>query len=80
LVQLGLRQARYVGRQKTLFQLLIAATVANLTLVAGKTGLMQGIPDRQDALAAIAGSIRASLAHLIHLSTYSRSTQDPVFG
>jgi len=35
LVQLGLRQARYVGRAKTLFQLLIAATVANLTLLAG---------------------------------------------
>lgn len=35
LVQLGIRQARYFGRQKTLFQLLMAATVANLTLVAG---------------------------------------------
>lgn len=34
LVQLGIRQARYVGRQKTLFQLLMAATVANLTLLA----------------------------------------------
>jgi hypothetical protein len=34
LVQLGVRQARYVGRTKTLFQLLLAATVANLTLVA----------------------------------------------
>src|ERR1035437_7099192 len=35
LVQLGIRQARYVGRAKTLFQLLMAATVANLTLLAG---------------------------------------------
>jgi hypothetical protein len=34
LVQLGLRQARYVGRTKTLFQLLLAAAVANLTLLA----------------------------------------------
>ena len=34
LVQLGARQARYFGRRKTLFQLLMAATVANLTLVA----------------------------------------------
>lgn len=42
LVQLGIRQARYFGRVKTLFQLLLAATVANLTLVASKTGLMQG--------------------------------------
>jgi transposase len=36
LVQLGIRQARYFGRAKTLFQLLMAATVANLTLVATK--------------------------------------------
>lgn len=34
LVQLGLRQARYVGHAKTLFQLAMAATVANLTLLA----------------------------------------------
>ena len=38
LVQLGARQARYFGRTETLFQLLMAATVANLTLVAGKVG------------------------------------------
>ena len=38
LIQLGLRQARYFGRDKTVFQLLMAATVANLTLVAGKVG------------------------------------------
>jgi transposase len=37
LVQLGMRQARYFGRRKTLFQLLMAATVANLTLIANKT-------------------------------------------
>ncbi len=34
------RQARYFGRVKTLFQLLLAATVANLTLVATKMGMM----------------------------------------
>ena len=39
LVQLGIRQARYFGRVKTKFQLYLAATVANLTLVAGKIGL-----------------------------------------
>lgn len=33
--QLGAKQARYMGRAKTLFQLLMVATVANLTLVAG---------------------------------------------
>jgi hypothetical protein len=41
LVQLGLRQARYFGRVKTLFQLLLAATVANLTLVATRMGMMR---------------------------------------
>ena len=40
LVQLGIRQARYFGRVKTTFQLYLAATVANLTLVAGKIGLL----------------------------------------
>ena len=39
LVQLGIRQARYFGRAKTRFQLYLVATVANLTLVAGKDGL-----------------------------------------
>ena len=36
LVQLGTRQARYRGGLKTLFQLLMAAAVANLTLLAGR--------------------------------------------
>ena len=34
--QLGIRQSRYFGRVKTRFQLYLAATVANLTLAAGK--------------------------------------------
>ena len=42
LVQLGIRQARYSGRARTKFQLCLAATVANLTLVAGKLGLREG--------------------------------------
>jgi len=46
LVQLGVRQARYKGRDKTLFQVLMAATVANLTLVANKIGMM-GKPKQQ---------------------------------
>lgn len=36
LMQLGLRQARYVGLAKTLFQACLAAAVANLTLLAGE--------------------------------------------
>ena len=38
LVHLGIRQSRYFGRAKTKFQLYLATTVANLTLVAGKLG------------------------------------------
>ena len=41
LVQLGIRQARYFGRAKTRFQLLLSAAVANLTLVATATGMMR---------------------------------------
>jgi len=40
LAQLGIHQAHYFGRAKTLFQVLLAATVANLTLVATKLGMM----------------------------------------
>ena len=46
LVQLGIRQARYFGRAKTKFQLYLPATVANLTLLAGKSGL-DGDPDTE---------------------------------
>jgi Transposase DDE domain len=62
LMQLGVRQARYVGRAKTLFQLLMAATVANLTLVGMSTGLM---PDRNHPKTIISIHICALLAALI---------------
>ena len=48
LMQRGIRQARYVGRTKTRCQLLLAATVANLTLVATGVGLLRGRRRRQD--------------------------------
>lgn len=35
LVRLGIRKSRYFGRKKTCFQLVMAAVVANVTLVAG---------------------------------------------
>jgi len=41
MVQLGVRQARYFGRHKVLFQALMVATVANLTLLAGPTSLAE---------------------------------------
>ena len=56
LVQLGIRQSRYFGRAKTRFQLYLAATVANLTLVAAKAGLTgepgSGPPSAGSALVA----------------------------
>jgi hypothetical protein len=58
LIALGMRQARYVGRAKTLLQALLAATVANLTLVAGRgaslaceTGARGVLPAARAALA-----------------------------
>lgn len=61
LVQLGIRQARYFGRRKTLFQVLLAATVANLTLVASQAA--SGTPT-----GAIASLLRAVLTAFRRLS------------
>lgn len=61
LVQLGMRQSRYFGRVKTLFQLLLAATVANLTLVATKMGMMRATEHK-------AFSTAFSLAHYLPVS------------
>jgi len=70
-MQLGVRQARYMGRAKTLFQVLLAATVANLTLVATKTGLMRGRKGRQEHLSA-----RASVALIALLATFTALIAD----
>ena len=58
LVQLGIRQARYRGRVKTLFQLLMAAAVANLTLLAG-------------SVTAVAGSVALAAVLLLTLATFA---------
>jgi len=50
MMQLGMRRARYFGRTKTLFQALLAPTVANLTLIAGKTGRMGRQRSQEDLL------------------------------
>ena len=60
LMQLGVRQARYVGRTKTLCQLLLAATVANLTLAATAAGLLRGRRLRPDARAALLQAIHSA--------------------
>ena len=62
LVQLGIRQSRYFGRAKTKFQLYLAATVANLTLVAAKTGLPANTGGGSSVGSALrAGTIRSAL-------------------
>jgi hypothetical protein len=70
LVPLGIRQARYRGRTKTLFQLLLAAAVANLTLLAntateGSNG------------AIIAGACFALLAVLLVPRSHPDSPEGP---
>jgi len=68
LVQLGIRQARYFGRRKTRFQLLMAATVANLTLIATKMGQMRAQGGHSSlfstAILTLAKSIQHHLSHL----------------
>ena len=62
LVQLGIRQARYFGRAKTKFQLYLAATVANLTLVDTTAGLPADTGGDSSAGSALrAGTIRSAL-------------------
>ena len=62
LVQLGIRQSRYFGRIKTRFQLYLAATVANLTLVATKAGLPANTGGGSSGGSALrAGTIRSAL-------------------
>ena len=60
LVQLGIRQARYCGRPKTLFQVLMAATVANLTLVGATLArpmLVAAAAAKQTVVAAAVGDL-----------------------
>ena len=62
LVQLGIRQSRYFGRIKTRFQLYLAATVANLTLVAAKAGLPTDTEGGSSVGSALrTGTIRSAL-------------------
>jgi transposase len=82
LVQLGIRQARYFGRRGTLFQLLMAATVANLTLIARRTE--QRSPKGSPGFSlssfglAFADWIRGHLSHL-KFTLRSTGVQNPPF-
>ena len=63
LVQLGIRQSRYFGRAKTKFQLYLAATVANLTLVAGKIGLLGSTDGGAAGHRVVRNDVRAVVAN-----------------
>jgi hypothetical protein len=65
LVQLGIRQARYVGRTKTLFQLCLAAAVANLTLLAATSGALSS--DQLQAGGRLLVAIRTPLSLIFSL-------------
>ncbi len=66
LVQLGIRQSRYFGRVKTRFQLYLAATVANLTLVAGKSGLSDSVGGGAEAHRAVLSAVRSDVQAVSH--------------
>ncbi|MSQ26511.1 MAG: hypothetical protein EXR51_00005, partial [Dehalococcoidia bacterium] len=57
LVQLGIRQARYFGKAKTLFQLAMAAAVANLTLLAGSVRLDDATPSPLKSIGRLMASV-----------------------
>lgn len=83
LMQLGIRQARYFGRKKTLFQLLMAATVANLTLIATKTGQMRTKTRRESSFFVSIGVLLQRLSH--HFASWRsffrfHCSKSPVFG
>ena len=79
---MGARQARCFGRKKTLLQLLMAATVANLTLVATKKGQIRCKDSRAHSflasISAFAESIWGYLSHL-EFSLVSVGLQEPAF-
>ncbi len=66
LVQLGIRQSRYFGRVKTRFQLYLAATVANLTLVAGKSGLSDSVGGGAEAHRVVLSAVRSDVQAVSH--------------
>jgi hypothetical protein len=74
LVHLGVRQARYRGRTKTRFQVLLAATVANLTLLAYADLEAAGGPRPGIHAAAVATAVVFSL---LALPARRRTRPDP---
>lgn len=79
LVQLGTRQARYVGRPKTRFQLLMAAAVANLTLIAGTAALADGALAALTALLLLGGALLAATEAFHNRRPGSQQLPEPRF-
>ena len=63
LVQLGIRQSRYCGRVKTRFQVYLAATVANLTLVSGNICLSGSTGGGADSHRVVLDEVRPVVAN-----------------
>ena len=77
LAQLGIRQARYFGRTKTLFQVCLAAAVANLTLLAAtssaaSTGDSVALGTLLAILAAVLGLSRRDFRSLLNAPGHHR--------
>ena len=64
LVQLGVRQSRYFGQAKTLFQVTLAATVANLTLTATKMMKMRPRSGGKGLTSSLLSMLRCAFAAL----------------
>jgi len=73
LVQLGIRQARYLGRTKTLFQVCVAAAVANLTLLAAASTTSSATVEHG------VGWLLMILAAILTLSSLLSSIESHVF-
>ena len=71
LVQLGIRQARYRGTAKTLFQAFMAATVANLTLLAAGSGASLPLLVLAAWLLALVAHYQQPLNHLPPLQLFA---------
>jgi hypothetical protein len=64
LIQLGVRQSRYFGQAKTLFQVMLAATVANLTLTATKMMKMRPRSGAKGITSSLLSMLRRAFAAL----------------
>jgi hypothetical protein len=67
LVQSGIRESRYFGRTKTCLQVVMAAVVANVSLVAGNCKHQAGTPSPQPAFATNTGLLCAFFVVLARL-------------